>query len=252
MKKSNKILYGILTVLIIVILIFLGKYIHEKITVSDKKELSNSISKKVTFYDTTPISDAYLSDDTSKLSEFDRKIYNKAVEIADKIITDDMTNFDKELAIHDYITTHTTYDSKALSVFGEKSENADNPYGTLINNTAICTGYTTTFKMFMDMFNIPNKLIYAKDSNNLDHAWNIVELDDEWYYVDVTWNDPHPDEKNRPALHKYFNVTEKFLKDNNHIWDSKDLPKAESTKYAYKNMRKMSKEEAEYEISTMY
>lgn len=220
------------------------------VTYSDLKNDSSEDTAKI--YDTSPISDAFLSGDTSHLSEIDKSIYEKAIEIIRDVITDDMSDYEKELAIHDYLTLHTTYDTDSLGILGKHSENADNPYGALINTKAICTGYTTTFKMFMDMFEIPNIVILAKDAGDDDHAWNIVKLDNDWYYVDTTWDDPVPDEENRPALHKYFNVTEDFLKNNKHVWDSSKLPKADNTKYSYEKMTEKSEEELEYEIQTLY
>lgn len=255
MKKISSFAYAIIAILIVAILIILGTLVSQKRSASREEktvDLHETQTQKTEFYNTAPISDAYISGDMSGLSYFDKSIYDKASEVISEIIDINMTDYDKELAIHDYITTSTEYDKKALGVFEDMSENADNPYGVLVNHSATCAGYTTTFKMFMDMLKIPNKLISAKDSDNDDHAWNMVELEGEWYYVDVTWDDPTPDEKNRPALHKYFNVTEKFLKENKHVWDSSELPKAESTKYSYKNMTKMPQKEAEYEAKTMY
>ncbi len=190
--------------------------------------------KETKMYDTSGISNAYLSGDSYKLSQTDKEILEKAAEILDKITNDKMSDYEKELAVHDYLVSYATYDEKALGALGGPNTNSDNPYGTLINGKAICSGYTTTFQMFMDMLKIPCKTILAEDEDGDDHAWNMVELDGDWYYVDVTWDDPIPDHENRPVSHKYFNVTEKFLRANRHCWDSSDLPKADSTKYAYK------------------
>lgn len=184
-------------------------------------------------YNTKPISDAYLSGDSSKLSDFDKKIYDKAVEIIDNVINEDMSLYDKELAIHDYIVSNSEYDTANLGIFHEHSQNSDNPYGALINGKSICSGYAATFKMFMDMFKIPNIIVYAEDDKRDDHAWNMVQLDDDWYYVDVTWDDPTSDIEDLPVSHTYFNVTEEFLRNNGHVWNSEGLPEADSTKYSY-------------------
>lgn len=193
-------------------------------------------------YNTKPISDAYLSGDSSKLSDFDKKIYDKAVEIMDNVINEDMSLYEKELAIHDYIVSNSEYDTANLGVFHEHSQNSDNPYGALINGRSICSGYAATFKMFMDMFEIPNIIVYAEDDKRDDHAWNMVQLDDDWYYVDVTWDDPTSDIEDLPVSHIYFNVTEEFLRNNGHVWNSEGLPEADSTKYSYETQQKMNGE----------
>lgn len=189
-------------------------------------------------YNTKPVSDAYLSGDPSGLSELDKKIYDKAVEIIENIINEDMSLYEKELAIHDYIVLNTKYDAANLGIFHEHSRNSDNPYGVLVNGEAVCTGYTTSFKMFMDMFEIPNIIVYAEDAKRDDHAWNLIQLDNEWYYVDVTWDDPMSRSEDLPVSHDYFNVTEEFMRLNSHVWDSSGLPEAKDTKYSYESQLK--------------
>lgn len=257
MKQKKNIIYIIISLTAIYVCITVIKNLYHKnikdntFTYSDSQK-ENSNSESPVLYNTKPIADAYLSGDSSTLSEFDKSIYDKAIEIISNVITDDMSDYEKELAIHDYITLHTTYDMDSLGILDEHSKNSENPYGALINRKAICTGYTSTFKMFMDMFEIPNIAVFAKDASDNNHAWNMIQLDDEWYYVDATWDDPVPDEENRLALHKYFNVTEDFLKNNEHVWDSSNLPKANSTKYSYEKMTGKSEEELKYEIQTLY
>ena len=55
------------------------------------------------YYDSTPISQAYLTGDTSSLDEKQTEIYNKAVSTINDLITPDMNDYEKELAVHDYI-----------------------------------------------------------------------------------------------------------------------------------------------------
>ena len=70
----------------------------------------------------------------------------------DKVITDDMDDYAKELAIHDFIVQNVTYDINMLGIFEDHGEHAADPYGALVDGKCICSGYTTTFNMFMDIF----------------------------------------------------------------------------------------------------
>lgn len=184
------------------------------------------------YYDSTPISQAYLSGNTANLDDKQLKIYNKAVSAIEKLITLDMNDYEKELAVHDYIVGCASYDEAHLNALGIGLPNSDNPYGCLINGKAICSGYSTTFQLFMDMLEIPCKTIYATDFEGDDHSWNIVQIGGSWYYVDVCWDDPIPDFTNRPVRHKYFNVSKEYMK-TKHVWDDTELPDTDSTKFSY-------------------
>lgn len=50
-----------------------------------------------------------------------------------------------------------------------------------------CNGYALAFKDIMTRLNIQALHI---TSDSMQHAWNLVYLDGEWYHVDVTWDDP--------------------------------------------------------------
>ena len=62
------------------------------------------------------------------------------------------------------------------------------------------------------------------------HAWNLVKLDDEWFSLDVTWDDPVPDVEGR-VKYGYFLINDEIL-GYTHMWEKDKYPKAESDKYA--------------------
>ncbi|MBR1422840.1 MAG: transglutaminase [Ruminococcus sp.] len=211
-------------------------------TISSQAEPSSSVPESIPepepepetseIYDTSPISDAYLSGDSSALDVYQQAVLEKAKEVISKVITDDMTDYEKELAIHDYLVYNATYDEEELSALSESSYRHSEPYGALIEGKAICSGYSTTFKMFMDMLGIPCELIHATAHGGNEHAWNMVELDGHWYYVDVTWDDPVPDFDGREVIHGFFNVSTEKMKEE-HEWDTDDLPETDSAEYSY-------------------
>lgn len=177
---------------------------------SDSSDILDSTEKQegtFALFDTGNISEAYFSGDTSSLSDKELAIYNKACEIVGQYISDDMDDYEKELAIHDYLIINCTYDSGSLSAIPRPGENCEDPYGALIDGEAVCSGYTTAFKLFMDMLEIPCGVVYSCDTEGDTHAWNTVCLDGSWYYVDCTWDDPVPDSEGRSVTHKFFNLS---------------------------------------------
>ncbi len=95
--------------------------------------------------------------------------------------------------VHDYLTTNTTYrmDDKC---------DPDNigfirtAYGSLVKHEGVCESYTRAFKAVMDELNIPCVMVqgvYRRTENEVElHIWNYVQIDDVWYAVDVTMDDP--------------------------------------------------------------
>lgn len=90
--------------------------------------------------------------------------------------------------VHDYLVDNLDYDS----TFSQ--ENIYNMYGALVNNLTVCEGYAKAFKSLMDELNVPCVVVcgYAQNSKGEteNHAWNYVLIDDNWYAIDVTWDDP--------------------------------------------------------------
>ncbi|MDO4340923.1 MAG: DUF4358 domain-containing protein [Eubacteriales bacterium] len=187
-------------------------------------------------YDSEAVLQAWKSGNDSSLSDINRSILEAARDVIDQEIKDDMTDYEKELAIHDWITQWCSFD---YSVFGRSAsdgfaEGSDTPYGVLIHRSAMCHGYSSAFQLFMDMLNIPCITVFGTPgSNGVEHSWNMVKLDDEWYCVDAAWDDPIG---GGGPVHTYFNVTSEYLRKGSiHQWDESSVPEATATEYAYGN-----------------
>ncbi|ENY54049.1 Hypothetical protein MALK_1020 [Metamycoplasma alkalescens 14918] len=65
-------------------------------------------------------------------------------------------------------------------------------YSSLVTKESICTGYAKGFQMLCEVMVIPCTV--AIGNANLGaikeeaHAWNLVEIDGEWYHIDTTWD----------------------------------------------------------------
>ncbi|OUM65079.1 hypothetical protein PIROE2DRAFT_7967, partial [Piromyces sp. E2] len=58
-------------------------------------------------------------------------------------------------------------------------------FGSLVENESVCVGYSKALQYLARYFNI--ECIVAV---SLTHEWNYVKMDDNWYIVDLTWDDP--------------------------------------------------------------
>ncbi len=152
--------------------------------------------------------------DASFLNKEEKKAYQKLLDITEQLDLDGKSDIDKMVAIHDYLLLNTAYDMNAVS-----NPNAAARYveGTLNNNLAVCSGYASTFRLFLALQGIPCEYVWSEEGN---HGWNLVQLDGEWYHVDVTWDDPVPDEKGR-ILYTHFMMTDKEVAqlDNHEDWE---------------------------------
>ena len=126
----------------------------------------------------------------------------KIDEIIKNKITDDMDAVNKIKTIHDYIINNTKYDQNRSdkNIFEYKSNNA---YGVLIEGYGICSGYTDSMMLFLEKLNIKS---YKVSSEN--HVWNKVFINNNWYNLDLTWDDPVNSDGSDSLEHTFFLVTD--------------------------------------------
>lgn len=90
--------------------------------------------------------------------------------------------------VHDYLVDNVEYDSSI------SKPNIYDIYGALVRKESVCEGYARSFKYLMDELNIPCTLVIGTATNSQgrteNHAWNYVQINNNWYAVDTTWDDP--------------------------------------------------------------
>jgi len=142
-----------------------------------------------------------------------REVDHKAENIVAEVITQGMNDYDKELALHDWLVTHSRYD---LANFQANTVPAVeySPYGVLILGTGVCESYSTAFQLLADKARLESRIVTGR-GNGASHAWNQVKVDGVWYNLDVTWDDPTGATR---LDHTYFNVNDQTLAAQ-HQWD---------------------------------
>lgn len=130
----------------------------------------------------------YLADgmnDENDVNHAIEEVENVKNEIIDKCR--DMDTIDQIKCINDYLIDNVRYDAG-------NGRNVYNIYGTLIDGKAVCEGYARSVKYILDELDIPCIIACGIGQNSTgtteSHAWNYVYLNDNWYALDVTWDDP--------------------------------------------------------------
>ncbi len=188
-------------------------------------------------YDEARLLEAWQHGGWTELPPEDQAILEACAAAIQAVTTPEMTDYEKELALHDWLLEQVRYDDNSLSqwTLAYADPNNDNPYGPLVNGLGICYGYASTFQLLMQMVGIECITVHGTArSDRAEHAWNQVLLDGQWYCVDVTWDDPTTDTPLSDAeAHRYFNVTSDFLRQTSHQWDAETVPEATATAYAW-------------------
>lgn len=127
-------------------------------------------------------------------------------------VEESWTDIQKARYLHDMIATQCSY-----APLPSDNEMIYTAYGVLAERSAVCQGYSLAYELLLDRVGIESTMI---SSSSMNHAWNMVKLDGNYYHTDVTWDDPTADNLGR-AQHSYFMLSESaFASDGKHYgWE---------------------------------
>lgn len=184
----------------------------------------------MSIYDTTAIQSAWETGNLSGLSDYDKDIYDGAKRVLDKVVKDGMNDLEKETAIYSWVVNNINYDWRHQNILVSTPRESFTPYGGLVNRTAICLGYATTFQLLCDLAGVECITVVGAAFNSTgDHGWNMVRLGGNWYCVDATWDANYRENggtAGREQDWSFFNVTSSEMADSNHQWDYANTPEA--------------------------
>lgn len=138
----------------------------------------------------------------------DDAAFNQAVEEAMSVIEDGMTDLEKAIALHEYIVLNCEYDYENY-LNNSIPKASYSAYGVMVNRTAVCQGYALAYKLLLNKAGIE---CYMVTSDAMTHAWNLIQLDGQYYQVDPTWDDPTWD-KFGLVHHSYMFVSDRAFSD---------------------------------------
>ena len=121
------------------------------------------------------------------------EIYETMKSILREIVDDNMSDYDKVKAIHDWLILNVTYDNELLELVS-KSQNIKEYKGfylegVFLDKKAVCEGIAKAFACMANIEGIPcvvEEGYQTKNPKGVGHAWNKVYIDNTWYILDAT------------------------------------------------------------------
>lgn len=135
-----------------------------------------------------------------------KKQLNSVINIILSGLKKGMSEFERELYFHDYLVKNCKYLEKS-----KNNKDSFSIYGCLVNQSAVCMGYTSAFQLLLSYAGINSVSVNGSNTAS-GHIWNAVKIENNWYYTDVTWDDTDDF-----FMYDNFNITETQLKKTHNI-----------------------------------
>jgi len=194
----------------------------EPVTYPGRAAYTQPGEEDMTLYDTSSILAAWASGEDGELGEKDRTILTLATQVLEKLVKGEMTDYEKERAVYQWMVRHVAYDQDHYDHLAGVSPDSYSPYNPLSQGKGVCLGFASTFQLLMDMADVECiTVVGAAYHSREDHAWNMVWLNGEWYCVDATWDAGLPE-----YAWRFFNVTSDYMARTDHQWDYDAVPEA--------------------------
>ena len=171
----------------------------------------------------------YTVADKKEKDKKDLELNNIIEQIVHETLHDKMTDFEKQVALHDALLTRVSYYNFAdiAKIPVEKHTS----YEALVRGDAVCDGISKAYMMLLEKAGIYSLMVTGK-IGEVAHAWNIVKLDDEYYHVDAT-SDTTEVNGAKKVMHRYFNLSDEELMQTHTIDREFEIVKCEGKKYNF-------------------
>lgn len=158
----------------------------------------------------------YLYDETTTNSML-KEFYDRADFYLDQVsdmLSACRDDFSKAIVLHDELILDSNYQTNNTST-----------YTLMVNNYGLCENYSRVYAYLLSQVGIYSEIVDSPDE--MCHEWVKVKIGDNYYHVDVTYDDPNPD---RPGIahHEYFLLSDSAISDH---YGYEDINKSLDVKY---------------------
>lgn len=134
---------------------------------------------------------------------------NQKVSVVIAALPSGLSELDRELYLSDCLMKQCTYNTAAAA--DSSLWKAFNAYGALVEGSVVCEGYARSMQLLSSYAGLQCMLLTGQ-SDGVNHMWNVIRIDGNWYHLDNTWDD------NDPTIYNYFNVTDEVIRQTHSIF----------------------------------
>lgn len=229
--------------------------IQESYSEKDLAEINRAIiyDNPYLFYYSGLISVRYLSPnevqinlsfdfDQRESDELKKRLKEQTVAFLKSIKLSDKTEEERVRAIHDLLSSKVVYDKNSIdssNTIGKSEEYkyAHSILGVMLNKKAVCEGIAKAFKYLLNVIDVGCIVVtgaalhssFFISGTDINHAWNLVKIEGENYYTDVTWD--IAELYNNHISYNYYNLTEYQIRKDH--FEFEGFPTCNSIKYNF-------------------
>lgn len=136
----------------------------------------------------------------------------------------DADDYEKVKYLYDLLILKTEYELGCAD--------SQNICSVFLNGRSVCQGYAKALQLLCQRAGVPALLVTGR-VNGGGHAWDMLQLDGEWYYADPTWGDASYQKEEGDALsgadypavnYDYFCVTTEQITKTHQLGEEQNLP----------------------------
>ena len=133
------------------------------------------------------------------------QILDAEIQMIVDAIPEEKSVYDQYRYLATYISLTTSYDYDSVGGIMTST-----PYGGIEGGLSICQGYSKAFEVLCERAGLYCKCVSGV-SEGVAHMWNLIQLEDGTYHVDITWSDDSYTMPDEYGWYQYFAIPQETI-----------------------------------------